>query len=99
MCEKYAIVLKSPMGPKKGFLYLRRRNSVMEGTLECLGKEHLLVGTLSGDGALLLEGILKAPLGDEPFTISGIIRESMLTARFMRQGGMYELAGTKMNEK
>ncbi|QIB67849.1 hypothetical protein Ami103574_00330 [Aminipila butyrica] len=98
MYGKYAIVLKSPMGPKKGFLYLDQQSSTVEGILECLGKRHLFSGTLSQDGKLLAQGILKAPLGEEPFMLLGNIQEKILTARLQRKNQEYELMGTEVDE-
>ncbi|QAT43959.1 hypothetical protein [Aminipila luticellarii] len=98
MNGKFTIVLKSPMGPKEGFLYLKGMNSSIEGILECLGEKHTFSGMISEDGALLLKGILKAPLGEEPFMILGTIEKKVLTANFKRRNESYELSGLQIDD-
>lgn len=95
MDGKYAIVLKSPMGPKKGYIYFNELNNSIECTLDCLGKKHLLSGTMSDKGKFSLEGVLKAPLGEEPFLIVGTIKENILMASLKRRNESYEILGLK----
>ncbi len=98
MSGKYAIVLKSPMGPKKGFINLSRLDNSIEGSLDCLGKKHLFSGTMSESGKLSLRGILRSPLGEEPFLIMGTIEENILTASFKRRNESYEILGLKVED-
>lgn len=98
MSGKYAIVLKSPMGPKKGFISLRKLNNCIEGSLECLGKKHLVSGTIACNGKFSLEGMLKSPLGEEPFSIIGTLEENMITASFKRRKESYEILGIKVDD-
>ncbi|QHI72368.1 hypothetical protein [Aminipila terrae] len=98
MNGKYAIVLKSPMGPKKGFIYLKELNNCIEGKLDCLGKKHLFTGTISDSGKISLEGILRSPLGEEPFLIQGTIQENVLTASFKRRNESYEILGLQVDD-
>ncbi|MHC1723520.1 MAG: hypothetical protein AB9836_09985 [Aminipila sp.] len=98
MSGKYAIVLKSPMGPKKGFINLSKLDNSIEGSLDCLGKKHLFSGTLTDSGKLSLEGILMSPLGEEPFLILGTIQENILTANFKRRNESYEILGLRIED-
>lgn len=98
MSGKYAIVLKSPMGPKKGFINLSKIDNSIEGSLDCLGKKHLFSGTVSESGKLSLTGIFKSPLGEEPFLILGTIQENILTASFKRKNESYEILGLRVED-
>ncbi|MBE6034428.1 hypothetical protein [Aminipila sp.] len=98
MNGKYAIVLKSPMGPKKGYISLSKLNNSIEGSLDCLGKKHLFSGTISETGRLSLKGILHSPLGEEPFLILGTLQENVMTASFKRRNESYEILGLRIEE-
>ncbi len=98
MNGKYAIVLKSPMGPKKGFINLNKLNNSLEGTLDCLGKNHMLSGNISDTGKFSLEGILKSPLGEEPFSIVGTLKENILMGTLKRKNESYEMLGLRVQD-
>ncbi len=99
MKGSYEIVLKSPLGPKKGILNIVQEEDDLKGSMECLGKKHTFSGTLNDEGKLEAEGVLQTPLGEEPFTITGSINGKMLIAAFKRRNESYEMLGLRIEIK
>lgn len=95
MDERYAIVLQSPMGPKKGNLSLSITGIQVDACLECTGKRHFLSGEISTTGKLSLKGMFQSPLGEGPFSIIGLMKDNLLNASFRRNGECYALTGVK----
>lgn len=96
MNVRYTIVLKSPMGPKEGYINIEETDNCIEGTLECLGGKHPLWAGAYKKGHIVLDGMLQSPLGEEPFTIEGSTNENILTATFKRRNEKYEVVGMKV---
>ncbi|MBN7773223.1 hypothetical protein [Clostridium aminobutyricum] len=99
MNGRYAIVLKSQLGPKKGFITLQANGEELQGILECLGNAHSFNGKVINSDKIKLEGMLHTPLGEVPFYLTGIVEENMLTAAFIVKSQKYELLGLKVNDK
>lgn len=99
MDGKYAIVLKSQLGPKKGFITIQVMGDDVEGILECLGNEHSFRGKVVSYDKMRLEGILNTLLGEVPFSLAGIVEENILTATFMVRAQKYDLMGIKLDDQ
>ena len=97
MINKFQIELRSPMGLKKGNIMLNVLNEAVEATLECLGNRHILSGTLDKSGKLLCKGILKTPIGEEPFEIEANIAGNHFDGLFRRKNQSYEICGDKLD--
>lgn len=99
MNGKYAIVLRSQLGPKKGFITMQVTGEDVQGILECLGNEHSFSGKVINHDKMRLEGILNTLLGEVPFSLAGIIEENILTATFMVRTQKYDLIGIKLGDE
>jgi hypothetical protein len=99
MNGKYAIVLKSQMGLKRGFITLMVSDKIVEGILECLGNENHFKGKVINSNKMQVEGMLNTPLGEVPFMIAGRIEDNMMTATFNVKNEKYELLGLKLSDK
>ena len=95
MEKKYAIVLKSQMGPKPGFININIIGHNLEGTMECLGKLNGLEGIVNDDDSLVLEGVLDTPIGKQPFKIVAEIKDDQFSGEFISKNRRYENQGIK----
>lgn len=99
MNGKYAIVLKSQMGLKRGFITLQVSGKTVEGILECLGNENHFKGKVISNNKIQVEGMLNTPLGETPFIVAGRIEDNMLTGTFNVKTEEYELLGLRLSDK
>ena len=96
MKQVYDVVVKSPLGPKKGVFTIEERGDMAEAVLECLGARHYLKGKLLEGGKLSLEGRLSTPIGEEPMRIECQVSEETLEGRLLRRKEDFAIKGTKM---
>ncbi|AQP41316.1 Uncharacterised protein [Streptococcus gallolyticus] len=91
----YNVILKTPMGAKKGELHLEATNDVLTGNITVGGKGTALEnGTVSGDN-FSFSGSLKSALGNITYDCSGTVEENALVATVKTKKGNFQLKGNR----
>lgn len=69
----YAIVMQTPMGPKKGRAVLHRRGNRVTGRLYILGKNNTFENGIVNGNHCAFSGELKTAIGKVAYTVEGSI--------------------------
>jgi hypothetical protein len=97
MVRKYAIILKSQLGPKTGALRIRDSGSQMFCVLELLGHKSLLIGKPIGSSCFFdLCGTIWTPLGKADCMIAGIRGKESISGKITISGKIYEITGSEL---
>lgn len=64
MTERYNVTLHSPMGPRKGMLFLTLSGNLVTGSLTLLGYDNPVCGAKAADGVLRLTHLLRSDMRD-----------------------------------
>lgn len=91
---KYAVVLKTPLGAKKGKLILKSEEDKLTGTMLALGsKEEIQNGKVS-DNHFSFEGSFKTALGKLDYQAEGSYKNNSLLGVAKTKKGNFALKGT-----
>lgn len=91
----YSVVLKTPMGAKKGDLVLKTEGNMLTGSMIVMGKENPIVaGTVNGD-SFTFTGELKTAVGKVPFECSGSVTGDEITGTAKTKKGNLAMTGKR----
>ena len=94
MVTKYAIILRSQLGPKCGILRIRSSEDHLLGILELLGHKSLLAGKTMNEGSSFeFHGKMWTPLGKVECRISGNRGNKIINGELNINHKVYELSG------
>jgi hypothetical protein len=93
---KYEIIMKTPMGTKKGTVILRVDGDTIRGRLDIMGNSIMLEnGTVNGN-SFTFRGELKIPMGKVAFLVEGSIDGDRLTAITKTKKGNMSITGKRI---
>jgi hypothetical protein len=92
---KYNIIVKTPLGPKKGSIVLSVKENSLSGTIELFGKQNTFDnGTINGNQCSF-SGNLQSPVGKVAYETNGTIDGDSLTANAKTKQGDMPITGTR----
>lgn len=93
---KYQVILKTPMGAKKGELLLKNENSVLTGSMTALGKTNALTpGTTDGE-CFQFSGELQTAVGKLAYDCSGKVEGDVITGSAKTKKGSMAMSGKRI---
>lgn len=91
----YGVILKTPMGVKKGDLVLKSESDVLTGAMIVMGQENpIAAGTVTGD-SFTFTGELKTAVGKVPFECSGTVTGDEITGTAKTKKGNLAMTGKR----
>lgn len=92
----YSIMLKTPLGAKKGTLKLSEKDSALTGSMSVLGfKIRLKAGKCEGD-RFKFSSRLKTPVRELSYDCEGEVNGDELTGMIMTGKGNMAISGTRI---
>lgn len=91
----YSVMLKTPMGVKKGELVFISDGSVLTGKLIVMGKENPIVITDAADDCFAFQGEIKTAIGKVPYTCKGSISGDSIEGIAVTSKGNMPLNGKR----
>ena len=92
---KYDIIMKTPMGAKKGAVILHVNGDSLSGYLDVLGNRNKFEnGTVNGDSCMF-SGELKTAVGKVAYVVEGCVDGDTLTAVSKTKKGDMQITGTR----
>ncbi len=93
---KYSIVMKTPMGAKKGLLVMDESAGVLSGSINVKDRENRFEGgTVTGD-EFSFSGVLNSSVGKMEYSCAGKVEGDKLTATAVAKRGTLILNGTRI---
>lgn len=92
---RYSVVMKTPMGAKKGELNLQTAGEALSGSMVALGRETALQQGRTEGNAFCFEGTLKTAVGKLDYVCDGTVEGDNLTATVKTRKGNFTLTGTR----
>lgn len=92
----YQVILKTPMGAKKGELILKNENGILSGSMTALGKSNLLnPGTTDGQ-CFEFSGELQTAVGKLAYECKGQVKDDAISGIAKTKKGNMALSGKKV---
>jgi hypothetical protein len=93
---KYSIIMKSPMGPKKGVLNVEVEGSSASGSIEVLGKSNPFAdGKVEGE-RISFAGSLQTSIGKLAYEIEASVDGDRIEGEAKSPKGTMKIAGTRL---
>lgn len=93
---KYALVLETPYGPKRGSLELISGGVRLTGTITALGREHPIRTGSVRDDRFHLSGVLQTGTGGIPYECSGKVSGDALVGTVRTAFGLFPMSARKI---
>ena len=93
---KYAITMKTPLGPKNGTLTLSSEGDQLSGMLEIMGQKNALSNGRMIGNVCEFTGEIKTMMGKISFSVRGTIEDGKLNAVAETKSGKMEINGTQI---
>lgn len=94
--EKYKVILKTPMGAKKGELILKNENGILTGSITALGKTNELTSGTTDGKNFQFSGELRTAVGKLAYNCSGKIEGDTITGVAATKKGSMAMSGERI---
>lgn len=91
----YQVMLKTPMGIKKGELVLRSADGILSGEMIVMGKENPIGPGTTDGSAFRFSGEIKTAVGKLAYDCTGSVAEDVLTGVAKTKKGDLALSGKR----
>lgn len=91
----YNVMLKTPMGVKKGQLILSADGEVLTGSLVALGSENPIENGIANGDNFTFSGELKTAMGKTAFDCNGTVDGDAITGSVKTKKGTLALTGKR----
>ena len=94
----FQIIMRVPLGERKGQISFRQKGQKLEGTFEVMGNKNPFRGKMLSETALEIEVVLLTIIRSIPFTATGNIENRKLSMTLKEARHTYYIEGTEITE-
>ena len=92
----YGILMRTPMGPKKGMLQVQTQGNLLSGVLEVLGNANPFTNGQAEGNLCRFSGRIRTALGSVAYEAEGRVDGDTLTAVSRTAKGDMNITGTRI---
>ena len=94
---KYQVILKTPMGAKRGELTLKSEDGILTGSMIALGKDNAIMPGTANDDEFQFSGELRTAVGKLAYECSGKVEGNVITGTAQTKKGNLAMSGKRIS--